>query len=95
MASVRQVVAEIIDLPPLDPEAPGPFRYGEADKLLTLLDRAGYGDLDVTDWRGVLPIGGGLPAAEVTEFAHSHLFLRSASCLPKRGTRHSMTRINH
>jgi hypothetical protein len=39
MTSVRQVVAKIIDLPPPDPEAPGPFRYGEADKLLTLLDR--------------------------------------------------------
>jgi len=69
MTSVRQVVAEIIDLPPLDPEAPGPFRYGEADRLLTLLDRAGYGDLHVSDWRGVLPIGGGLPAAEAADFA--------------------------
>jgi SAM-dependent methyltransferase len=69
MTSVRQVVAEIIPLPTLDPEAPGPFRYAEADKLLILLDRAGYGQLDVGDWRGVLPIGGGLPAAEVADFA--------------------------
>jgi SAM-dependent methyltransferase len=69
MTSVRQVVAKIIDLPPPDPEAPGPFRYGEADKLLTLLDRAGYGELDVRDWRGMLPIGGGLPAAETANFA--------------------------
>jgi SAM-dependent methyltransferase len=56
MTSVRQVVAEIIDLPPPDPEAPGPFRYADADKLLTLLDRAGHGELDLRDWRGVLPI---------------------------------------
>ncbi len=69
MTSVRQVVAEIIDLPPSDPEAPGPFRYAEAEKLRTLLDRAGYGELDVSDWRGVLPIGGGLPAAEAANFA--------------------------
>jgi len=69
MTSVRQVVAEIIPLPTLDPEAPGPFRYAEADKLLILLDRAGYGQLDVGDWRGVLPIGGGLPAAEAANFA--------------------------
>jgi SAM-dependent methyltransferase len=69
MTSVRQVVAEIIGLPTLDPEAPGPFRYAEADKLLILLDRAGYGELDVGDWRGVLPIGGGLPAAEAANFA--------------------------
>jgi SAM-dependent methyltransferase len=69
LTSVRQVVAEIIDLPPPDPEAPGPFRYAEAGKLLTLLDRAGYGDLNVSDWHGVLPIGGGLPAAEAANFA--------------------------
>jgi len=69
MTSVRQVVAEIIDLPSPDPEAPGPFRYAEADKLLTLLDRAGYGELEVSDWRGVLPIGGELPVAEAANFA--------------------------
>jgi SAM-dependent methyltransferase len=67
--SVRQVVAELIDLPQPDPEAPGPFRYAEADPLLTLLDRAGFGKLDVSDWRGVLAIGGGLPAAEAADFA--------------------------
>jgi hypothetical protein len=50
------VVAEIIDLPPPDPDAPGPFRYADADKLLTMLDRAGHGELDLRDWRGVLPI---------------------------------------
>jgi len=69
ITSVRQVVAEHIDLPPSDPEAPGPFRYAEADKLLTLLDRVGYVDLNVDEWRGVLPIGGGLPAAEAANFA--------------------------
>jgi SAM-dependent methyltransferase len=69
IATVRQVVAEIIDLPPVDPEAPGPFRYAEADKLLTQLDQTGYGELNVTDWRGLLPIGGGLPAAEAANFA--------------------------
>ena len=69
MTSVSQVVAEIIDLPPPDPEAPGLFRYAEANKLLTLLDRAGFSALDVSDWRGALPIGGGLPAAEAANFA--------------------------
>ena len=69
MTSVREVVAEIIDLPPPDPEAPGPFRYADAGDLLTPLNRAGYGELDVGDWRGGLPIGGGLPAAEAANFA--------------------------
>jgi SAM-dependent methyltransferase len=62
MTSVREVAAEVIDVPQPDPEAPGLFRYAEADKLLTLLDRAGFGELDMADWRGALLIGGGLRA---------------------------------
>jgi len=71
---VRDAAAEVIDLPMPDPDAPGPFRYAETSKLLALLDRAGFAGLDVRDWRGNLPIGGGLPAAEAAEFA-----LRSSS----------------
>ncbi|ODS01795.1 methyltransferase type 11 [Methyloceanibacter superfactus] len=69
MASLREVAAGIIDVPPPDPEAPGPFRYAGADKLLALLDQAGLGGLAVADWRGRLPIGGGLPAPEAADFA--------------------------
>jgi SAM-dependent methyltransferase len=69
MACIRDAAAGVIDVPPSDPEAPGPFRYAEAGTLLTLLDRAGFGDLDVHDWRGALSIGGGLPAAEAAHFA--------------------------
>jgi len=69
LATVREVVAEIVDLPPTDPEGPGPFRYADANKLLTLLERAGFSDLAVHDWRGALPIGGGLPAGEAANFA--------------------------
>lgn len=69
MARVRQVVAEIIDLPATDPEGPGPFRYGVAEKLMSQLDRAGFCDLAVNEWRGGLPIGGGLGAGEAATFA--------------------------
>ncbi len=69
MTSIREVVAAIIDMPKPDPEAPGPFRYGQADKLLTLLRQAGFSDLDVRDWRGALPLGGGLPATGAADFA--------------------------
>jgi SAM-dependent methyltransferase len=69
MTTVRQVVAETIDLPPSDPDAPGLFRYADADKLLALLERAGLAELKVSDWRGALMIGGGLPAAEAANFA--------------------------
>jgi len=69
MTTVREVVAKIIDLPPPEPEAPGPFRYAEAEKLLALLDRAGFDKLEVAGWRGALAIGGGLPAGEAASFA--------------------------
>jgi SAM-dependent methyltransferase len=69
MAVVRQVVAERITLPPSDLEAPGPFRYSAAEKLVALLEQAGFGEIEVCDWRGALPIGGGLPAAEAATFA--------------------------
>lgn len=67
-ASVRDAVTEVVAIPPSDPEAPGPFRYAEADKLLQLLDRAGFKELAVRDWRGALPLGG-LPAAAAANFA--------------------------
>ena len=69
IASVREVVAEIIDMPKPDPEAPGAFRYADACKLCALLERAGFGELDVRDWRGALAIGGGLSAPDAAKFA--------------------------
>lgn len=68
-ADVHGIVAGIVDLPPDDPEAPGPFRYADANKLVALLGHSGFEELDVVDWRGRLPIGGGLPAAEAATFA--------------------------
>jgi SAM-dependent methyltransferase len=69
MTSVRDVVARVVEMPRPDPDAPGPFRYAGPRPLLALLDGAGLGELDVHDWRGALPIGGGLPAAEAARFA--------------------------
>lgn len=69
MTLLREAVAEVVDVPSPDPEAPGPFRYAEADKLLQLLGQAGFGELEVHDWRATLPIGGGLSAAEAAKFA--------------------------
>ncbi|MEP7354062.1 MAG: methyltransferase domain-containing protein [Acidobacteriota bacterium] len=69
MKVVREVVVSFIDVPRPDIEAPGPFRYGEVDKLLTLLSDAGFSNIEVQDWRGQLPVGGGLPAAEAADFS--------------------------
>jgi SAM-dependent methyltransferase len=71
LTTVRDVVAAIVDVPSPKPDAPGPFRYGEVDKLLALLDRAGLGELEVHDWRGALALGGGLPAADAAHFGLS------------------------
>jgi SAM-dependent methyltransferase len=71
MTSMRAVAAEILDLPVPDPEAPGPFRYAGAQKLLGLLDDAGFTDLAVRDWRGTLSLGGGLAPEDAANFALS------------------------
>ncbi|MEP7052805.1 MAG: class I SAM-dependent methyltransferase [Pseudomonadota bacterium] len=66
---VREVVAQVIDLPPSEPQAPGPFRYADPRSLLTLLERSGFAGVEVQEWQGPLAIGGGLPAPEAAEFA--------------------------
>lgn len=69
MTTVRDVVAQFVELPRADLEAPGPFRYAQAEKLRALLIAAGFGAPALHDWRGMLPIGGRLPAAEAATFA--------------------------
>jgi SAM-dependent methyltransferase len=69
MASVREVVARLVDLPQMDPAAPGPFRYANADGFVALLAGAGFEDVAVNDWRGALPVGGALEPAEAAQFA--------------------------
>jgi SAM-dependent methyltransferase len=69
MTGARDAVAEVIEVPPLDPAVPNAFRYAEVDRLLDLLARAGLGEMEVRDWRGALAVGGGLPAAEAARFA--------------------------
>jgi SAM-dependent methyltransferase len=69
MATVRDEVARHVDLPVVDPDAPGPFRYAEASRLLALLDRAGFTRFELLDWQGTLPLGGGLSAPAAAKLA--------------------------
>jgi SAM-dependent methyltransferase len=69
ITATRAAVAEAIDLAPIEPSAPGPFRYGDAAPLVSLLARAGFVDVTVTDWRQPLPIGGRLSAPDAAQFA--------------------------
>ncbi|MGB3969511.1 MAG: class I SAM-dependent methyltransferase, partial [Planctomycetota bacterium] len=45
MTTVRDTVAGFVDVPPPDPDAPGPFRYAKVDTLLGHLRHAGFADL--------------------------------------------------
>ncbi len=71
MTTVRDTVAEFVALPASETDAPGPFRYAEADKLIALLDDAGFAKIALQEWRGKLPIGGEslTTAAEAANFA--------------------------
>lgn len=69
--SAREVVGKLVEIPQQDPEGPGPFRYGDANKLLALLTAAGFTGLEVRDWRGALPIGGVLSPEDAARFALS------------------------
>lgn len=69
MTKVRDVVARVVDVPSAGKDAPGPFRYAGIDRLTTLLSDAGFVDVAVTGWRGLLPIGGGLGTKAAARFA--------------------------
>lgn len=68
MASVRDAVAAVIDLPQPEPDAPGPCRYGDPSELLALLDAAGFRNCTARTWRGNLQVGGGMPPDAAAEF---------------------------
>ena len=69
MTSLREAVAQVMDVPEPDPDAPGPFRYAGGEKLLGLLEAAGLRDLALRDWRGLFALGGGVPPEEAVDFA--------------------------
>jgi hypothetical protein len=84
LATVREAVAQVIEIPKADLEAPGPFRYGDSSRLVSLLERAGFAELAVRDWQGLLPIGGGLGPTEAAHFALS-AFSNFGELLAKAG----------
>lgn len=66
---IREVVAEVVELPPPAPDAPNPLRYAEVEPLLAALAQAGLGELRSHIWRGTLALGGGLPPEDAAAFA--------------------------
>jgi SAM-dependent methyltransferase len=68
MTHVREAVAAVIDLPQPDPDAPGPCRYGDPSRLLTLLEAAGFRGCAARTWLGDLQVGGGMTPGMAAEF---------------------------
>ncbi|MEM9591223.1 MAG: class I SAM-dependent methyltransferase [Pseudomonadota bacterium] len=71
MTSLREAISQVMDVPDPDPDAPGPFRYAGGEKLLGLLKEAGLRDLNIRDWRGLIPLGGGVAPKPAVDFAFS------------------------
>ncbi|WP_428263432.1 class I SAM-dependent methyltransferase [Haliangium sp.] len=69
--SVGEAVASVIDLPVSEPDAPGPFRYAEVGRLVTLLEQAALAEIEVRTWQGELAVGGELSPREAAHFALS------------------------
>lgn len=68
MAAVREAMALVMEVPRADPDAPGPCRYGDPQKLINLLDRAGLADISSQTWRGKLVVGQGLAPEAAADF---------------------------
>ena len=67
--AVREEVAAVVDVPRPEPDAPGPFRYGDPAPMLALLGAAGFTGIEVADLGLDLAVGGGLPAAEAARWS--------------------------
>jgi SAM-dependent methyltransferase len=69
MTNINQAVSAVVDIPLAPPEGPGAFRYGDKTTLNGLLEKAGFAEIEITDWHGKLPMGGEYAAAEAANFA--------------------------
>ena len=68
-SAVLGAVAQHVSLPaPGAPDAPGPFAFGDAERVRGLLERAGLADVAFEDLRLPLALGGG-GLDEAVEFA--------------------------
>ncbi|MEM9838376.1 MAG: class I SAM-dependent methyltransferase [Pseudomonadota bacterium] len=69
MMAVKNAVSSVAEWPQPDPDGPGPFRYADGEAFSALLTDAGFADVAIKDWRGELPVGGGLPPKDAATFA--------------------------
>ncbi|MEM9775647.1 MAG: hypothetical protein AAF902_13785 [Chloroflexota bacterium] len=63
------VAKRFVDVPPTERDTPDPFRYADLDLMLPLLKDAGFQNIETKEWRGKLPVGGGVNAETAANFA--------------------------
>ncbi|MEM6302418.1 MAG: class I SAM-dependent methyltransferase [Pseudomonadota bacterium] len=73
MMTLQAALREEVEVPSPEPDSPGPFRYAEVGPFMELLGRAGFSDVQASQWVDLLELGGGLDAKAATEFAMSAL----------------------
>lgn len=66
---VKEVVGQLVNIPTMDPDLPGPFRYSNKEVFFKILSKSGFRKLQVKDWTESIQIGGGLNAKNASEFA--------------------------
>ncbi|MEM6300126.1 MAG: class I SAM-dependent methyltransferase [Pseudomonadota bacterium] len=71
MMVLRRAVADVVDLPSPEPDAPGPFRYENGESFVRLLSECGFGSVEFDRWQQDLALGGGLSAGDAARFALS------------------------
>lgn len=54
MGAIKDIVPPS---PPPDPEAPGPFSFGESDRVMRILTSAGFSDIAIVPFDHLLPFG--------------------------------------
>jgi SAM-dependent methyltransferase len=60
--------AQHIQLTPPAPDAPGPFAFGDPERVRSILENAGFRDLTFEDIDAMLTVGGGGSLADTVEF---------------------------
>jgi SAM-dependent methyltransferase len=74
MMEMMAALRRHIDVPPAVPRAPGPFAFEDTDYLKTVLENAGFADIDIIAYHGLQPIGGvGASPDVAVNFAMSSL----------------------
>ena len=82
---LRDAVCGIVDVPPPDPKAPAHSAMPGVTRCSGFLTPAGLSDLGISDWRGPIPLGGGLPVPDTVDFTLQFSFgQRRCSWAPMR-----------